>query len=173
VTAQDVEAPAPPTPDTILAALRVALKDPGTLAALRRADPDDPPPAFFRSTVGLLDRVSRGSGPARDDLERRWAGIAAALAAGESMLGNVPLGAALARAGVAEMRLLRLLQAHDGSLLHAVRATVHQLVSKGQPFDPRDVVHLILSEGTAKEESVRRNIARQYYRHEGDRGEAQ
>lgn len=146
---------------TLLGRLRHA--EPGALAALRRLDPESPPPAFFRLTVDLLDASSPASGGVRDALETRWAVVARELArAGDVLLAPVRLGEALARAGVAEMRVLRLLEARDAQLYDVLRTVVHQLVSKGQPFDPRQLAKLVVR----GDEHIRRAIARDFYRHQ-------
>jgi hypothetical protein len=44
-----------------------------------------------------------------------------------------------------------------------VRAVVHQLVQKGQPFDPNDLVNLVLAREDDK--APRSAIARSFYRH--------
>ena len=157
-----------------LEALRHALEqvaDPGTLAALRRMDPACPPPAFFRLMAASLDDILPPDGQARDLAETSWALVSQAMAMatggrrGSSLLGRVPFGQALAQAGVAEMRLLRLLNA-SGEQRHAlVRGVVHQLVSAGQTFDPSQLADLVLARDDDAEERARRSIARQFYRH--------
>jgi CRISPR type I-E-associated protein CasB/Cse2 len=146
-------------------ALQPERADPGTLAALRRADPASPPPAFYRVTVDVLDEHLPEAGPLRDALEIRWAVVVSAMANAQGLLARVPLGEALARAGVAEMRVLRLLEAQDTQLADLVRHVVHQLVQKGQPFDPDDLADLVLTGGTDRAQEPRRRIARSYYRH--------
>ena len=96
-----------------VAALQRVLQasDPGTLAALRRANWTSPPAAFYRVTVDVLDEHLPGAGGRRDALEARWAVVVSAMATAKYFLVRVPLGEALARAGVAEMRVLRLLEA--------------------------------------------------------------
>jgi CRISPR type I-E-associated protein CasB/Cse2 len=157
----------------VLGALRHRLQraDPGELSSLRRSEPASPPPAFFRIAVDLLDDVLPPQGPRRDALESRWAllakVIATALGTSPStggLLGNVPFGEALARADVAEMRLLRLLEAHEGQLDDLVRQVVAQLASKGQPFSINDLADLVLDHGSDHAESARRRIARSFYR---------
>ncbi len=163
--------PETPPPDRSVARtaerLRDALRhaDPGTLAALRRTDPERLPAAFFRLTVDLLDEVLPAeAGPSRDRDEIRWAAVTRELAhAGDKLLAPVPLGEALAKAGVAEMRVLRLLQASGATLFDTAHSVVQQLVSRGQPFDPRQLAELVVREDS---ETVRRRIARDFYRHQ-------
>jgi CRISPR system Cascade subunit CasB len=149
----------------LVAALRHALEaaDPGTLAALRRTDPASPPAAFYRITVSLLDEHLPEAGPRRLAEEGRWAVVVAAMANAVGFMKKVPLGEALAKAGVAEMRVVRLLEARDSQLADLVRNIVHQLVQKAQSFDPNDLADLVLSDS----DEPRRWIARSFYRHQG------
>jgi CRISPR type I-E-associated protein CasB/Cse2 len=158
-----------------LRALQWLLKraDAGTLARLRRGDSRSPPPDFFRVSVDLLDEVLPEKGERRDREESRWAVLVSviAIALGTTpqtggLLGSVPFGRALARAGVAEMRVLRLLEADDDQIAALVRHLVHQLVSKGQPFSLNDLADLVLDNGTERCERARRSIARDFYRHD-------
>jgi len=140
--------------------------DPGTLAALRRADPTSPPPAFYRLAVAVLDEhlaYLGDSGRRRDEMESRWTIVVSAMANAQGFLAAVPLGEALAKAGVAEMRFLRLLEASTAQLPELVRNVVHQLVQKGQPFDPNDLADLVLAGDDDR--CPRRKIARSFYRH--------
>ena len=95
---------------------------------------------------------------------RRWAAIACAMAltVGQHAQGR-PAGAALADAGLAELRFVRLLRAHGDPLFHALRTTAHYLAAKAAPVDWRDLAALVLSDGRSDEERVRRRIARSYY----------
>jgi CRISPR system Cascade subunit CasB len=149
----------------LVAALRHVLEnaDAGTLAALRRADPSSPPAAFYRVTVGLLDKHLPEDGPRRVQDEGRWAVVIAAMASALGLMRDVRLGEALARAGVAEMRVVRLLEARDAHLADLVRTVVHQLTQKAQAFDPNDLADLVLSDN----DEPRRWIARSFYRHHG------
>lgn len=151
----------------VIAKLRgvLAHTDPGTLAALRRADPASPPPAFYRVAVAVLDEHLAhfaDSGPRRDEIESRWTLIVSAMASAQGFLSAVPLGDALAYAKVAELRVLRLLNASAAQLPELVRNVVHQLVQKGQSFDPNDLAALVLAGD--EERDPRRVIARSYYR---------
>jgi len=148
-------------------ALQRALEasDPGTLAALRRADPASPPAAFYRIATSVLDEHLPESGPQRDALEARWSIVVSAMANAEGLLARVPLGEALAKAGVAEMRVLRLLEANEAQLADLVRHAVHQLVQKAQPFDANELADLVLTVGTERGRDPRRRVARTFYRH--------
>ena len=158
-------APKKPTRREAIAKLGRALAsaDPGTLAALRRAKPASPPAVFYRLVVDVLDDILAEAGPFRDEVETRWALIASAMAAAQGFLAAVPLGEALAGAGVSEMRFLRLLEADSSQLPKLVGNVVHQLVQRGQPFDPNDLANLVLARDDDRE--PRRRIARSYYRH--------
>ncbi len=159
----------PPPRHRAVAALRHALEaaNPGTLAALRRADPASPPAAFYRVTVGVLDEHLPEGGMRRDADERRWAVVISAMASAHGLLKPVPFGEALAKAGVAEMRVVRLLEGHDDQLADLVRNVVHQLVQRAQPFDANDLADLVVTDGTERGRESRRRIARSFYRHEG------
>ncbi len=137
---------------------------PGDVAALRRMAPDDiATPAFWKLAGTVLEEL-RGDGPALEARERCWAIVTSALAvtAGLHAPGR-PLGAALADAGLAELRLTRLLRAHSDALPAEVRTVAAYLASKAAPFDATDLARLVLSDGGPSEEQVRRSIARSYY----------
>ncbi len=155
-------------------ALRFELEkgaDPGTLAALRRMNPSSPPPAFFRVMARSLDELLPKNEQLRLEVESRWAVVAQAMAMaigpgkrGTSLLSRTSFGEALADADVAEMRVLRLLDASADQRADLLRGVVHQLVSKAQDFDPGDIAELVLTQGDAQERA-RRHIARSFYRH--------
>lgn len=144
---------------------RVTAADPGTVADLRRAG-SEASGAFFRIATDLLDAgIGARSGDTRDRDERGWAAFVSLVARAGTLASGPSLGQALALAGVAEGRVLRLLQTHEDALLDAARGVVHQLVSKGQPFDAIQLAHLLLSDGASDEDERRRNVARDFYRH--------
>ncbi|MCG8555121.1 MAG: type I-E CRISPR-associated protein Cse2/CasB [Proteobacteria bacterium] len=158
-----------------LRALRQALQhsDAGTLAQLRRTKPESPPLAFFRVSAGVLDDLLPFQAGARERAESRWAALLQlmAMALGTQpdtggLLGRVPLGEALARADVAEQRVLRLLEARDDLLADLARGIVGQLVSKGQTFRLDELADLILDPDVHVAETARRRIARDFYRHQ-------
>jgi CRISPR system Cascade subunit CasB len=147
--------------------------DPGTLAALRRMRPELPPPVFFRITIdkdgsGILDDVLPRDPEARLEAESLWAlvtqAMAMAVSHGTSLLSRTSLGEALARADVAELRVLRLLNARGDQRFSVVRGIVHQLVARGERFNPEDLAHLLLSDEDGAE-PTRRRIASSFYRH--------
>lgn len=139
----------------------------GDRAALRRLSFDAPDaPAFWRLIVTELRAVVPEAPPYREEQERRWAAILAGLAevAGAGLFApKRRLGEAVAEAGLAEMRVLKLLRAHGDALLALVRPLAHQLVSKGVPVDWSDVAELVLSDGRANEDRIRRELARRYF----------
>lgn len=140
--------------------------DAGTLSALRRMAPEAPPLAFYRATVDLLDEGLPEAGPLRAERERQWAVIAQCMAQALDLLGSARLGDAMAGAGVAERRLAQLLDARGNAVADILRTVVHQLVQRGQAFDPVDVAQLVLFETGDRAADIRRGIARNYYRHE-------
>lgn len=140
----------------------------GDVAALRKLSPEDPSCAAYWRLMsmnpGLLPQVGEG----REDIERRWASVLQAMAtlAGLHNL-RIPLGRALAEAGVAEQRLLRLLRASGPSLADAVRITAHHLAQKAVSSNHLELAQLVLSDGGPNEDTVRRRIARSYYQQSG------
>jgi hypothetical protein len=164
------EAPkrAQPSQHRIVGKLRriLADSDRGTLAALRRMRHESPPAAFYRviASVDELDDLLFRS--RRDEGELRWAVVVSVLACGVGLFNvGTSFGEALAAAGVAEMRMLRLLEAHDETLAALVQPVVHQLVQKAQPFNPHELADLVLSDGTEHARAPRRRIARKFYQH--------
>lgn len=177
-TPEDVpkQEPRPNPKREALFGLRAMLEhaDPGALARLRRMDPERPPAEFFRFSVAVLDDLLPTTEARRRSQESRWAAIVKLMAIGlgtnprgGGLLSAVPLGQSLAQAKIAEMRVLRLLDARDAQLMELARHVVHQLVSKGVSFRIDDFAHLLLSSGE-RAESARREIARSYYRHLND-----
>ncbi len=139
----------------------------GDLAELRRLEPDDPSaPAFWKVMAAYIRPAVRlpDGEDALERAEQRWAAILNAMAVLENL--HHPgrrLGEALATAGYSELRFARLLRARDSGVLYAVRRTAMFLRSKGEPVDCSDLADLILSDGRAFGERVRRRIARSYY----------
>jgi len=138
---------------------------PGDVAALRRLDPRDPAaPAFWKVCASWLDRTLPEEGSSRDEAERRWATILAGMAITVGQHNpRHHAGAALAEAGFSELRFMRLLRARGDTLSDALRITARFLASKAVSFDWRDLALLVLSDGRADEEDVRRHLARNFY----------
>ncbi len=139
----------------------------GDVAELRRLRPEDPSsPAFWKMIAYRVEPggVLASDGPKRDLQERRWAVLLAGMAEMKGLHATGRrLGSAVASAGVAESRFVRLLRAHDDGLLDAVRLIAHHLASAGEPVDWADLARLVMSDGDTNEEAVRRGIARDYY----------
>jgi CRISPR type I-E-associated protein CasB/Cse2 len=134
----------------------------GPLAELRRlrADADDRwRSATFYQVYGEISPDHAGS----EAHERRWAMILAGMATLTHEHGP-SLGRALAAAGFAERRLVRLLDADDDHLPSELRAVVSFLASKGSTLDWRDLAALVLSVDAEHRDAVRRRIAAAYFR---------
>lgn len=140
----------------------------GDRAALRKMRPEDlHQPAFWKLSTGRLQAVlPPDDAPWRAAHEQRWA-VVLGVAAGALHSPAMRLGTALARAGVAEVRLTRLLRARGAQLPDAVRTLAQQIVTSGVPFDFADLAWLVLSEGGDDEDRARQQIARDYYRAAG------
>ena len=139
----------------------------GDAAALRRLDPAQGlSPAFFRVVADILEPAGQlEDGRLRDEIERRWAAIVRVMAIlGGLHARRMRLGAALADSGYSDLRFERLLRAHGEGLWDEARRAAHYLASKAQPSDHADFAHLILSNGLDHGESVRRRLARDFYR---------
>jgi CRISPR type I-E-associated protein CasB/Cse2 len=151
----------------LIAQIAAELSDAGTgdLAELRRLKPEDPGgPAFWRVVVTRLDPELPAGGEARETALRRWAVILRALAALDGL--HKPgrrLGAALAEAGVSELRLNKLLRASGEPLFDQVRAVTHQLATAAAPVDLTGLARLVMSDGQPHEQAVRQTIANDYY----------
>jgi CRISPR system Cascade subunit CasB len=141
---------------------------PGDVAELRRLKPEDPAsPAFFKLIVAAIDSDEQlpATGPARDAAEKRWAAVCqvAANTAGLHRPG-AKLGGALQQAGLSELRLVRLLRAEGETLFVEVRRLGQFLASKAQPFDLVELARLVLVQDGELADSLRRGIARNYFR---------
>jgi CRISPR system Cascade subunit CasB len=135
---------------------------PGEISELRRMRPEQPGcPAFWKLAALRLDPAGALSS---EKAERRWTALLAGMASMAGLLRpKRHLGHALAAAGVAEPRVLRLLRARDDALLDAVRVTAQQLDAAGEAVDWLDFAFLVLSDGGRSEGRIRRRIARDYY----------
>ncbi len=138
---------------------------PGDVAALRRMRSEALfSPAFWKLVASHLEPLLPPGGPVRDEQEQRWAVVLGAMAELRGL--HRPgrrLGRILGESRYAEGRVLRLLRGRGEVLPGAIRTMAHFLASKGQAVDLTDVARLVLSEGGRNEESVRRQIARDYY----------
>ncbi len=141
---------------------------PGDIAELRRMKPGEfGGPAFWKLAAAHLEPAGLlpTAGEQAEAAAERWAAILAGMAMTRGFHHpGARLGRALADAGLSEGRFLALLRSHDRQLLDAVRLTAHYLATKAVPVDWADYAWLVISDGTAGEEAVRRRIARDYYR---------
>ncbi len=140
---------------------------PGDLADLRRINSDEPAsPAFWRIVTSFLGAYVPGAGTARDEEESRWASILSAMAVLEGLhLAEVPLGRALAAAGLSETRFVRLLRARGPALRKQLRELARFMAAKAAAADQADLADLVLSDGRARQGAVRRAISRAFYLH--------
>lgn len=138
---------------------------PGDVASLRRLRPADPDCSAFWKMLAI--HVAEGlpaGGPARDQAERRWAVILQALATMRGLhTPGLRLGRVLAAVDLAEARFLRLLRSKGEMLGDAARVTAQFLANRAVPTDHSELAALILSDGRADGEAVRRRIARDFY----------
>jgi CRISPR type I-E-associated protein CasB/Cse2 len=152
---------------SLIGQIAAELRDAGTgdLAELRRLKPDDPGgSAFWRVVVTRLDPELPAGGDSRETALRRWAVILRALAALDGLHNpSRRFGAALAEAGVSELRLNKLLRASGEPLFDEVRAVTHQLAAAAAPVDLTGLARLVLSDGRGDEQSVRQTIANDYF----------
>lgn len=140
---------------------------PGEVAALRRLRPEDPGcPAFWRlMATEIMPQDSPMPPELSDEYERRWATVLVALALlGGLVDKNLPLGAALADSGYSEIRFERLLRSGDKGLRHELLLAVRFLAAKAQPVNPVGIARLALTTDPEKGKSLRRQVARDYYR---------
>lgn len=152
----------------------------GEVAELRRLDIarglDAATPAFWRLVVSELEKNELVHPAAGEQELTRWMAIVSCWA---ELAGlhrpRRPLGEALERAGVSELRLVRLLRAEGAALHDQLRKVAHQLRSAGEPVDFYDIAQLILSDEQDWREEVRQGIARRFFRSEHSRqtGEAE
>lgn len=147
----------------------------GLVVALRREDGGMSPRFYDLASSMLEEDLARWPGePDLTEAERRWARVVWVLAqlAGQHRPG-ISFGTALARARVAEPRVVRLLRAQGDALHAAVRAVVPPLLQQAIELDLTDIAALILSAPepmrpggfhAEEPERVRRRIARDFYR---------
>jgi CRISPR type I-E-associated protein CasB/Cse2 len=149
-------------------AWRIGLEDypAGSLAALRRLNPDKPDGAAFWWLVAEYAPVVFEN----DRAARGLAAIAQCMAIAHPfhrpLSGRRPLGEALAEADVSEARLLRLLRLPGGELPEELRRLARLMSSKGDAgrFDWSDAFALLYWADRETGERERRKIARDYYR---------
>lgn len=139
---------------------------PGDVAELRRLTHRDPGgPAFWKLWASIIEpNEVFAKGTSSESRQSRWAAILGAMA----QLGGlhdprIRLGTALAEAGFSELRLVRLLRAHESVLLDLLRPTAAFLSSKGVSCNQAQLAELVLSDGQPQDDAVRRRIARDFY----------
>lgn len=142
----------------------------GDVAQLRRLDARNPSsPAFYRLMLSTVEPNLdlRSDGPARDSADRRWAAVfqAAATLSGLHQI-NRRLGDALRAAGYSELRLVRLLRAQGDTLFKEIRTCAYFLSAKAEACNLADLARLLIVTDAENSESLRREIARAYYRHQ-------
>lgn len=139
----------------------------GERAALRRTAAGVPPPAFWRIAFDVLEpmrALPEQADRARDWQERQWASIVALIErVAEQHAPFASAGSALG-ARLSEARFEKLLRADGDALVDELRAALQRLRTDGARFDARFVAAIVLSAGRSDEETVRRAIARDYYR---------
>jgi CRISPR type I-E-associated protein CasB/Cse2 len=139
----------------------------GDRATLRRAVHGVPTAAFWRIAFDVLEPRNELPPPtarARDSLERTWSSLLALLEPVADQ--HSPLlspGMALGQR-LSEARFEKLLRAQGEVLIDELRGALHRLHADRARFDARFVVAFVLSVGQRDEESVRRAVARDYYR---------
>lgn len=135
---------------------------PGHRAELRRGWGTGPGPAFWRLSMERLEPLGLVETP---EQERRWSTIVAGLAETKGLpRRGISFGRAAQQAGVAELRLLRLLRSDDETLNDALRGLVVQIAQAGYGFDWKQPAFLVLARAPEMVTSSRREIARDYYR---------
>jgi CRISPR system Cascade subunit CasB len=136
----------------------------GDRAALRRIDLDTPvTPTLWKVLFDLEQDESKGMSQTK--WEQRWATLLMGMAHCAGLHDyDVPLGQALAEAGWAETRFVRLLEADDETLPVLLRRMAQYLASKQQPANWDDVRRLLFYQSGDTAEDIRLSIARSYYR---------
>ena len=137
----------------------------GDRAALRRIDPDTPVTPTLWKVLLDLDQGEAPDWISQEKWERRWATLLMGMAHCAGLHDyDVPLGQALAEAGWAETRFVRLLESDGESLPVLLRRMAQYLASKQQPANWDDVRALLFYQSGDTGEDVRLQIARPYYR---------
>lgn len=137
----------------------------GDRAALRRIDLDQPVTSTLWKVLFALDQDESPDWISQTKWEQRWATLLMGMAHCAGLHDyDVPLGQALAEAGWAETRFVRLLEADDETLPVLLRRMAQYLASKQQPANWDDVRRLLFYQSGDTAEDIRLSIARSYYR---------
>ena len=137
----------------------------GDRAALRRIDLDQPITPTLWKVLFALDQDESPDWISETKWEQRWATLLMGMAHCAGLHDyNVPLGQALAEAGWAETRFVRLMEADDETLPVLLRRMAQYLASKQQPANWDDVRRLLFYQSGETAEDIRLQIARPYYR---------
>lgn len=137
---------------------------PGDLAALRRGA-HGAPATYWRVFTTIVEPVLSPDRAVDDDEALAWASLLQIIALHVGFHNrHVPLGTALAQAGLSDLRFERLLRAR-GQALHdqAVQAT-RFLTSKAVPADLSTFALLVRFQDGAYAEKLRRFEARNFFR---------
>lgn len=146
---------------------RVQELDNGPRAELRRATPKSPwSAALWRLLALLPEHAWSWDEERRAQEERRWSVLLAAMAASSGLHGATPqrMGTTLKEASYSEQRLNRLLRAEGDGLFDEIRTMAASLESKGHTPNWYQLARLLFMDAsTDAGESIRRQIARDYY----------
>lgn len=168
-TAQSVKPQIKRVVERIASLLRQPTYPRGNLAALRRLQPTAPATAAFWQALafGGLDIESLSE----TELQR-WGTVVQALAvmSPNAHSRTVPVGRALAQAGIKPGRVETLLAARGPAFSTLLRRLCRQLAGQAQPLDWRPLAELVMWEAHTdwREEAAEAHrfaIARAYYRH--------
>lgn len=136
----------------------------GDRAALRRIDLDQPVTPTLWKVLFALDQDEAPAWIGETKWEQRWATLLMGMAHCAGLHDyDVPLGQALAEAGWAETRFVRLMEADDETLPVLLRRMAQYLASKQQPANWDDVRRLLFYQSGDTSEDIRLSIARPYY----------
>jgi CRISPR type I-E-associated protein CasB/Cse2 len=140
----------------------------GDVAEFKRMKPEEPSAAFFKLLGLTLDKDLPGEATQRMEAETNWAAVLIGLVhLGKFHMPGVRTGAALARSGYSELRMVRLLKGDRLYLLEEMLRLAKFLANKGVAVDWSQIADLLLGEGFEREK-IRRALARDYYQSNED-----
>jgi CRISPR-associated protein Cse2 (CRISPR_cse2). len=139
----------------------------GEIADLRRLRPEDPAcPEFWKVMAEYWDM------PYDNNEARKRACLLSGIARTKDLHDfHTSLGKALVEAGYSELRFVRLLRAQDRGLFKEIELMAEFLNSKGQPANWAQVAELLFTKDDEKMESLRRRIARDYFKNQNAKKE--